>query len=71
MKKYAGLLFKTTYKNYGGSESSIERIGKFGINGHFTDHLSTSGMIRNCSLNTTVDRDRWLNGSKDWMEHLN
>lgn len=41
-----------------------------GINGKFTDHLIYSGMYKNASLNTTADKDRWVNGSKDWMEHL-
>jgi len=27
-------------------------------------------MYKNGSLNTTADKDRWLDGSKDWMEHL-
>lgn len=27
-------------------------------------------MYRNNSLNTTCDKERWINGSKDWMEHL-
>lgn len=27
-------------------------------------------MYRNNSLNTTADKERWVNGSKDWMEHL-
>jgi hypothetical protein len=29
-----------------------------------------SGMIRNGSLNTTSEKERWMNGSKDWMEKL-
>jgi hypothetical protein len=33
-------------------------------------HLLYCGMFKNASLNTTGDRDRWVNGSKDWMEHL-
>jgi hypothetical protein len=35
-----------------------------------TQHLLYCGMVKNASLNTTPDRDRWVNGSKDWMEHL-
>lgn len=43
----------------------IYRCNKFVI-----QHLIYSGMYKNASLNTTADKDRWLNGSKDWMEHL-
>jgi len=28
-------------------------------------------MYRNQSLNTVADKERYMNGSKDWMEHLN
>lgn len=42
----------------------------YGISGKFTDHLIYSGMPRNGSLNTTAERDRWVNGSRDWMEKL-
>jgi len=27
-------------------------------------------MYKNASLNTTAEKDRWVAGSKDWMEHL-
>jgi hypothetical protein len=27
-------------------------------------------MYKNASLNTIGDKDRWVSGSKDWMEHL-
>lgn len=33
-------------------------------------HLLMATMYRNNSLNTTCDKERWINGSKDWMEHL-
>lgn len=42
----------------------------YGNNGRFTDHLLTSGMPKNASLNTTVEREKFVEGSKDWMEHL-
>jgi hypothetical protein len=42
-----------------------------GLDGRFTDHLLHAGMYRNHSLNTVADRDRWMEGSKDWMDHLN
>lgn len=33
-------------------------------------HLLDSGMYHNGSLYTTADRDRWVQGSRDWMEKL-
>lgn len=29
------------------------------------------GMYKNNGLNTTLDKERVINGSKDWMEYLN
>ena len=37
---------------------------------YYIKHLLGAGMYRNNSLNTTCDKERWVNGSKDWMEHL-
>ncbi len=50
--------------------SPVNERSRYGINGKFTNRLSESGMYRNCSLNTVEDKER-VNGSKDWMEHLN
>jgi hypothetical protein len=34
-------------------------------------HLYRTGMYRNHSLNTTIDRERYMKGEKDWMYLLN
>lgn len=41
-----------------------------GLNGKFTSDLIASGMWTNDSLNTAVDRDRYINGGKNWMDNL-
>lgn len=63
-------MYKTTAKEIGQKTTMIPEEERKGINGKFTDHLIYSGMYKNASLNTTADKDRWVNGSKDWMEHL-
>lgn len=41
-----------------------------GLNGHFTNHLIEAGMYRNNSLKTATDKERFLNGARDWMDNL-
>lgn len=59
--------------------SIVPRPTAFNNSGKFTDvqtiyilfqHLLNATMYRNNSLNSTCDKERWVNGSKDWMEHL-
>ena len=38
--------------------------------GSFTKHLITAGMYRTSGLNCSQDRERVINGSKDWMLNL-
>ena len=63
-------MYKTTAKEIGQKTTNVPQEDRQGINGKFTDHLIYSGMVKNASLNTTADKDRWVSGSKDWMEHL-
>lgn len=42
-----------------------------GLNGSFTKHLKECGLYKNNGLNTYIEKDRVINGSKDWMDHLN
>jgi hypothetical protein len=62
------------YKSYGSQvgkgESKVENKSEFPITGKFTNHLGECGMYRDNGLHTTVDKDRYMEGSKDWMDKL-
>ena len=76
-KKYSQLFYKTINKGYG-KDKTFSRLFTYkvevqkdnGLNGHFTNHLSQAGMYRNHSLKTAQDRERFLNGARDWMDNL-
>ena len=50
--------------------TAVETDKGKGLNGHFTDHLSKAGMYRNQSLKTAADRERYIDGARDWMDNL-
>ena len=66
LKQHAKLLYKTNYQAVGNGSTIIKPETGKGLNGSFTVHLANAGMYRNNSLNTTCDRDRYLNGCRDW-----
>ncbi|EEQ97894.1 hypothetical protein Pmar_PMAR025517 [Perkinsus marinus ATCC 50983] len=43
---------------------------KYGLSNKFTDHLAAAKMYRNRSLKTAVDRERFMEGTRDWMMKL-
>ena len=70
-KKYASVLYKTETKKVGTLETHVGPEVKKGLDGRFTDHLLHAGMFRNHSLNTVPDKEKVVERSKDWMDHLN
>ena len=69
--KHADIMFKTSSSNYGTKETNIPYEKARGLDLSFTRHLLNSGMYTNQSLITVLDKERVINGSKDWMEKLN
>jgi len=80
IKRNAAIFYKTNSKSIGNGksfgncylkyQSPVPQNPAFNHSGKFTDHLLMANMYRNNSLNTTCDKERWVNSSKDWMEHL-
>jgi len=64
-------MYKTSASEVGTRASEELKQPTHGINGSFSDHLLYAGMWRNNGLGTRVDTDRFLDGSKDWMDKLN
>lgn len=56
---------------YGKLNPKIKTDQTHNLNGQFTSQLLYCGLYKFNGLNTTVDRDRVIEGSKDWMDHLN
>ncbi|KAM3137325.1 hypothetical protein pb186bvf_010505 [Paramecium bursaria] len=69
-KKYAKTFFKTHGGLIGSRQQYVPVPKENNHDGKFTDHLLMATMYRNNSLNTTCDKEKYINGSKDWMEHL-
>ena len=65
-KTHTKLLYRTSANQVGSRSSIIKPETRFGMDGKFTTHLANATMYRNHSLSTTVDRDRYLNGCRDW-----
>merc|ERR1712007_341119 len=70
LKKYKGTFYKTSNSQHGKETTDVKSNVNAGLNGKFTSHLMEVGMYHNNSLQTTCDRDRYINGSKDWMDKL-
>lgn len=72
LERHKAIFYKTSGSKLGsGADANKEKPNsKEGLNGKFTSHLIECGMFRNNSLNTTGDRERFMNGSKDWMDNL-
>lgn len=70
-KKYANVLYKTETTKVGVLATEVKAEEPKGLDGRFTDHLLHAGMYRNHSLNTVPDKERVVERSKDWMDHLN
>lgn len=68
--KYANIMFKTNNKGYGVQSSQVPADQQRSLNRKFTTQWAMSGMYKNEGLNTVLDRDRYMEGSKDWMEKL-
>ena len=65
------LFYKTSAQKIGEKTADGLPPPKFGKNGGFSKHLMNSGMWKNNGLHCRVDSDRYVDGSKDWMDKIN
>lgn len=70
-KRLKKAMFKTSASEIGARANEGLNQPEHGINGSFSDHLLYAGMWRNNGLSTRADTERYLDGSKDWMDKLN
>jgi len=68
-QRISRLFYKTSAQTVG-ARAEDAAIPKFGRSGAFSNHLSKAGMYKNHSLSTAVDREPYVDGSKDWMDKI-
>ena len=64
------IFYKVTSKEIGSRVNEAPYEKKNVSDGSFTKHLMTTGMYRYSGLNCSSDKERVINGSKDWMLNL-
>jgi hypothetical protein len=70
MKQASDILYKRTSQEVGSRVNEGGKDPKKTSDGSFTKHLQSSGMYRFNGLNTVADKERVINGSKDWMQKI-
>ncbi len=84
IKQYKEVIYKTSAKEVGKTAHLAEKKDDFGHNGKFSKvcfidfhilfllkYLQNAGNPKNNGLNTAVDRERFMDGCKDWMDKNN
>lgn len=71
MKQYNQILYGTSAKQIGETANTAKPTSKFGLKGQFTNNLMMAGNFRNNGMNTAVDRERYMDQSRDWMDKIN
>ena len=70
MRQNADVLYKLTSQEIGSRVNEAPEEKRHTSDSSFTKHLAAVGMVRTSSLNCSQDRERVINGSKDWMLNL-
>lgn len=70
MKANADVFYKRISEDIGSRVDEGSKDSKFTSDGSFTKHLAKAGMYRFNGLSTVTDKERVINGSKDWMLNL-
>ena len=67
----SSIFYNTTAKEIGTRAVEAEKPTTHAFNGTFSMALGKAGMVKNNGLNTTVDRERYMDYCKDWMDKNN
>jgi hypothetical protein len=65
--QYKDILYQTSNGKVGQTAFMLQKSGPFGRSCTFSNHLARAGNYVNNGLNTVVDRERYIDQSKDWM----
>jgi hypothetical protein len=64
---YKEILYQTSNGKVGSTAFMLQKSGPFGRSCTFSNHLAKAGNYVNNGLNSIVDRERYIDQSKDWM----
>ena len=64
------IFYKVSYNEKGSRVNEAKKKKKYISDGSFTKHLMYTGMYKYSGLNCSSDKERVINGSKDWMLNL-
>lgn len=70
IKENSDVLYKRVSQEIGSRQQEGGNEPKRTSDGSFTKHLQSSGMYTFNGLTTVLDKERVINGSKDWMLKL-
>uniref|UniRef100_A0A0G4HWJ3 Uncharacterized protein n=1 Tax=Chromera velia CCMP2878 TaxID=1169474 RepID=A0A0G4HWJ3_9ALVE len=65
--EYASVFYKKSNSTYGSQPPEVRNRPKHALDSRYTDWLAKAGMYRNYGLNTHVQPDRFMDGTRDWM----
>ena len=64
------IFYKITSSEIGSRVNEAPKEKKYVSDGSFTKHLMKTGMYKYSGLNCSSDKERVINGSKDWQLKL-
>ena len=64
------IFYKVSSNEIGSRVGEAPKEKKYISDGSFTKHLMYTGMYKYSGLNCSSDKERVINGSKDWMLNL-
>ena len=65
--EYKNILYKTSNAKVGECAHMLQKNGPFGRACQFSINLAKAGNYNNNGLNCTLERERFVDSSKDWM----
>ena len=68
---YKDILYSTSNAKVGSTAHMLQKPGPFGRTAGFSNHLVLAGNYVKKGLNTIVEKERYLDQSKDWMAKNN
>lgn len=70
IKMNKDIFYKLSSEEIGSRVHEAPEEKRYRSDGSFTKHLVAAGMYRSAGLNCSSDKERVINGSKDWMLNL-
>jgi hypothetical protein len=68
-RRISKLFYRTSAQTVG-ARAEEAKVPEHGRTGAFSTHLAKAGLYKNHSLSTAVDREPYVDGSKDWMDKI-